>query len=517
MDVINKVCLESNEDVKHKIYFLKDGAFQSLTMAEFDRQANVIAWHLRELGLGRGHRVGIMATNSIEWALLDVAVLKLGGVVAGLEVGRFDPRETIERYGLERLFMECPPADDSRCLAIGKVSEWAASARAMPPLPKRKAYEPNESCAIKFTSGSTGPPKAMEAKVAGINDSLNAVQQMFNHGAGDNILLFLRLALLQQRYWIYSGLTFGHDVTISSLQTVFELAQAAHPTVIMGVPGFFEDVQSQLKSSSNGRLEDLAERRSAIQTLFGGCVRYLWTGSAPARRALLDFYQDCGVPIYQGYGLNETCIVAKNYPGANRLGSVGRILPNVSVRFDDRGVLTVKSRNPIVTGYAWCDAGENDRMFLPSGEIVTQDVGYLDEDGYLYICGRADDLIVLSTGRNVLVNPVEEELRDDPNVHECLIYGHGKPFLTAVVSPFSETVDRASIENHIRAMNENRVPELNIRGLVISPVRFTVENGLLSSQLKPLRKEIFQYLASEIENVYQQAHNEVAWTGAYGS
>jgi long-subunit acyl-CoA synthetase (AMP-forming) len=275
----------------------------------------------------------------------------------------------------------------------------------------------------------------------------------------------------------------------------------------MGVPGFFEEVKRTLETENAG-LEDRAVRKQAIQSEFGGRIRYLWTGSAPASRALLEFYNDCGVPLYQGYGLNETCIVAKNCPIANRVGSVGKVLPNKTVRFDDRGVLIVGSSNPIIRRYSWCSAGDNERMFLPSGEVVTHDVGYLDDDGYLYILGRVDDVIVLSTGRNILVGPIEEHVRDAPEVHDCVLYGHGKPFLTAVVSAASARFDRARIESHIRNLNTTLFPEQQIRGLVISPEQFSIDNGLLTSQFKPIRKEIYARLAREIGVVYEESGGE---------
>jgi long-chain acyl-CoA synthetase len=517
MDVINTLSLTANTDTRHRIYFQQDGERRSLTLAELDGRAMAVASRLRELGVGKGDRVGIMSANRIEWVMLDLAVLKLGGVVAGYDAGRFDAAATIERYGLRLMFVEHPEGNDSRVYGMDDVRVWAEGAQERTlTLPAHDGYQPDDICAIKFTSGSTGPPKGMEATVAGINDSLTSVQEMFQHGDDDNILIFLRLAQLQQRYWHYSALAFGHDHTLTSLDHVLPVAQAVHPTVIMGVPGFFEDVKRQLEAVADYAPDDLEARRQAIQSLFGGRIRYLWTGSAPSSGVSLSYFNDCGVPLYQGYGLNETCIIAKNCPGANRLGSVGKVLPNKTVRFDEDGVLIVGSRNPIIKRYSWCAPGANERLFLPTGEIITHDLAYLDEDNYLYILGRVDDLIVLSTGRNILVAIIEERIRNHPAVHECVLYGHGKPFLTALVSPASDPADREAIEGHIRATNETLFPEQKIRGLVISPERFSIENELLTSQFKPIRREIHARLAPEIEAVYEKGGEGVFWMGAYG-
>ena len=87
---------------------------------------------------------------------------------------------------------------------------------------------------------------------------------------------------------------------------------------------------------------------------------------------------------------------------------MGKVLPNKAVRFDEDGILIVASRHPINCRYTWCDPGINEKSFLPSAEVKTWDVGHLDEDGFLYIHGRVDDIVTVTNGRNVLVRAIEE-------------------------------------------------------------------------------------------------------------
>jgi len=498
-DYVNRIALQPNRDSAHRIRFRRGGRLESMTLAEVDRRAASIATRLRARGIGRGDRVGVMARNRIEWVLLDLAILKLGGVTTGFDAARFDAAAALQRYGLHHIFVEgAVPDHDGRIVSMDEIHEWLDGPELE--LPAHDGYGPETICAIKFTSGSTGLPKGLETTAGSINDSLTDVQEMFEHGPGDNILIFLRLALLQQRYWIYSALVNGHDATIANLDDMLVAAQEAHPTIIMGVPWFFEDVKRRLESAAD--LSDLAQRRSAIQSIFGGGVRYLWTGSAPAGRAVLDFYNDCGVPLYQGYGLNETCIVAKNHPRAHRIGSVGKVLPNVRVRFDSDGVLIVGRRHPVNTHFTWCAPGDNEKMFLPSGEVRTHDLAYLDGEGFLYVLGRVDDIVVLSSGRNVLVPPLEERIRAHPAVEQCVLYGTGKPFLTALISPAGDPVDAASIQEFIEEMNATLLAEQRIHGIVIAGEKFSIENGLLTSQFKPVRKEIARRFAAELADVY---------------
>lgn len=496
-DVINTIALHRNSDTRHRLHYLEDGALCSITLAELDARAISVALRLRELGIRPGGRVGIIAPNSLEWVLLDLAVLKLGAVTAGFAPGRFDPDELVDSFGLAVLFTPGAGAEGPvRDLAV--IADWARGTdpAAREHVPLHRGYDPADICAIKFTSGSTGMPKGLEATVASLNSSLNAVQEMFAHGDGDNLLTFLGNWLVQQRYWIYSALVFGHDVTIVPLVRAAEAARRAAPTVIMGVPGFYEEVRSRLVASG------VPVDRDVIQRELGGRIRYLWTGSAPASSTMLEFFNHNGVPLYEGYGLSETCIVSKNHPGAFRLGSVGKVLPDKTVRFDADGVLIVGGKHPINTRYTWSAPGANEKMFLPTGEVKTYDLGYVDEDGFLFVQGRVDDVISVSSGYGVLSPLLEHKLREHPGVHQCVLYGNGRPFLSAVVSPAALGPDREDLGRFVTALNDTLLPEQRIHALVLAAEPFSFDNGLLTDQFKPKRTTIHTRYAAELEAIY---------------
>jgi len=477
---------------------------QSMTLAELDRQATSIAWHLKNIGLNPGDHIGILTKNSIEWVLLDLASIKLGTIISGFEVGRYDPIHVVQRYDLKLLLCDQPDLKIPKIISPETVRKWAENVddKKIKDIDIYDEYQLSDVVAIKFTSGSTGEPKGLGASVGSINDSIMAVQEMFQHRDTDNILIFLPLSLLQQRYWVYSALVYGHNVTIATLDSIFFIVHAVMPTVIMGVPAFFDSVKRQLEILSKNSNQSLVERCNAIQSLLGGHIRYLWTGSAPCNRATLDYFNDAGIPLFEGYGMNETCIVSKNYPGAHRIGSVGKVLPNKTVRFDDKGILIVGSRNPVNTRYSWSLPEDNERMFLQTGEVFTGDLGYLDEDNYLYIIGRSDDVIALNNGRKVHVSAIEERFKSYADIHECVIYGAGKPFLTALISPADNTVDKELIHNYVKMVNDMLPEENRIKGLVVAQEKFSIENNLLTSQFKPKRKEIYAYFLANIEEIY---------------
>ncbi|WP_426368077.1 AMP-binding protein [Streptomyces sp. E-08] len=521
VDVIGTIARGSCQDTRHRLHYRDGDEVRSLSLAEFDAAALRVAARLHTLGIRPRDRVGIMAPNRIEWVLLDLAVLKLGAVTAGIEPDRYEPAAVLAEFGLALLFTGDPLPGDSdpdsgAVRGIAQVREWAfgssgATSGSSGP-PPHPGYDPADICAVKQTSGSTGPPKGIEVTVASVNQSLAAVQEMFAHGDGDNLLVFLPVRFLQQRYWFYSALVHGHDVTLADRATAETTARAVSPTVVMGVPGFYEQLRARLEA--DGIPAGPADRGAAIQRALGGRVRYLWTGSAPAGRQVLRFFNDAGVPLYEGYGLNETCIVSKNHPGAFRLGSVGQVLPHKRIRFDEDGVLIVGSSAPVNTRYTWCAPGTSEKVFLPTGEVRTYDVGHVDEDGFLYIDGRVDDIVTLSGALNVLVPLVEERVRELPGVHDCAVFGDGRPYLTVVISPAasSGSVDRTGgrrrhqeeLARGLAKLNDELRYEQRVYAAVVAEEPFSIDNGLLNAQYKLVRARIGARYARDLERVYDQ-------------
>ncbi|MFJ4503139.1 AMP-binding protein [Streptomyces sp. NPDC088864] len=474
-----------------RISFARLDGTETLGLPELYERAGRLAGRLRERGVGPGDRIGILAANSLEWVLLDLAALRLKAQTAGFEPGKFDPADDLTgRYGLTLLFTDraagvpgAVPMSEVRAL-----SEPDGEA-AGPPAPAPVTWGPREVTTIKFTSGSTGTPKGLGATAGSIDSSLAAVQQMFGHAPGDDLFVFLPLSLLQQRYWVYSALAHGHDVTISTYEAAFAAMRRVRPTVVMGVPAFYETARRQVESRvrrSGGTLTP----QEAARRLFGDRVRYLWTGSAPADAAMLRFFTDAGLPIYEGYGLNETCIVAKNHPGASREGSVGRVLPGKEVLLDADGVVSVRSEHPVGYGYAFAEPGASERVFGPDGTVRTGDLGHIDEDGFLFIRGRADDVIVLDNGKKVVVRPIEEHMRASPAVAECVLFCPTQTDLVAVVSPAALPADPDAVRAQLALTNAAFGRDERISRVVIADEPFSIDNDLLTSQYKPKRPRI---------------------------
>jgi long-subunit acyl-CoA synthetase (AMP-forming) len=462
------------------------GTRQILPLTEFYDRARAVAGTLLRNGISEGDRIGVLAANCLEWALLDLAALMIKVQTAGFEPGKFAPgADLVDRYGLSLLYTDAAIPGDAppAVMPIARICDYA---REQPAQLHPTEYGLGECTTVKFTSGSTGVPKGLEATVGSINSSLSAVQGVFAHQAGDNLLVFLPLSLLQQRYWLYSALRWGHDITITTYQSVFAVMPAVQPTVVMGVPAFFDAARRHIESA----VTDGCDTATAAARLFGTRIRYLWTGSAPADLATLRFFNGAGLPIFEGYGLNETCIATKNHPGACREGSVGQPLPGKEIIIGADGVVCVRSDHPVNTGYSYAAPGESERVFRPGGVVRTGDLGRCDEDGFLYILGRADDVIVLDNGKKIIVRPVEARFRATGTVAECVLFCLDQIELVAVVSPRAGPVDIPAIATALGAVNAAGEPDERIARVIVADEPFSIGNGLLTSQFKPIRDRI---------------------------
>ncbi|MFJ5552118.1 AMP-binding protein [Streptomyces sp. NPDC093225] len=490
---------------------------RTIALTELYERAGRLAVRLRERGVGRGSRIGVLAANSLEWVLLDLAALRLKAETAGLEPGKFAPSAALmDAYDLDLLFTDQdaagvpgavptadvwdltePGADEGG--PEGTLPEGPQQAGPPPAGPPPVTWAPGDVTTIKFTSGSTGVPKGLGATAGSIDSSLAAVQQIFGHGPEDHLFVFLPLSLLQQRYWVYSALLHGHDLTISTYEAAFAALRRTRPTVVMGVPAFFETARRQIEARHR-RAADGTPVSDTAKVLFGDRIRYLWTGSAPASGDVHRFYAEAGLPLYEGYGMNETCIVTKNHPGAHREGSVGKVLPGKEVLIDPDGVIHVRSTHPVNTRYLYARPGDSEKVFAPDGTVRTGDLGHLDEDGFLFVHGRADDVIVLDNGKKVVVRPVEELMKADPAIDECVLFSPTQTDLVAVVSPAAVPADHDAIAARLAAVNAATAADEHISRVVVADEPFTIDNDLLTSQYKPKRPQIRAAYATQLLN-----------------
>jgi long-chain acyl-CoA synthetase len=253
-----------------------------------------------------------------------------------------------------------------------------------------------------------------------------------------------------------------------------------------------------------------------IRARFGGRLKYAISGSATLGRDVAEFVDALGIAVYEGYGLTETSpIVTANYPGARKLGSVGRVLPGVRVEIDTsvgsdgrEGEIIVYGPN-VMQGYHHRDA-ETREAFAPDGGLRTGDLGYFDEEGFLYVSGRIKEQYKLQNGKYVMPSPVEELYKLSPFIANIMIYGDNRAANVALVVPDEAAVRAWAKEREIE-LGEDLGRDARVRDLITGELErqgtelrgyekpvdfaligedFTVDNGLLTPTLKLKRREI---------------------------
>ena len=280
---------------------------------------------------------------------------------------------------------------------------------------------------IIFTSGTTGKPKGVCLRGAQVLASVAALAQASGAASSDRYLSVLPSALLlEQIAGTYLPLSVGAMICVSTgggaQQGDFgaSLARAAEqtkPTATVIVPELLGAWLRELQVSG----------QRAPQSL-----RLVAVGGAPVSRTFADAAWEQGLPIYEGYGLSEcSSVVALNTPAARRPGTAGKPLPNVQLTLEN-GEIVVQGPT-LMDGYI----GET----LRQGPWHTGDLGRFDEDGFLWVSGRKDNVIVTAAGRNINPEWVEEQLTTDTRIKRCVVVEHESE-LVALVIPHDSTLCR---------------------------------------------------------------------------
>jgi long-chain acyl-CoA synthetase len=333
---------------------------------------------------------------------------------------------------------------------------------------------------IIYTSGTTGEPKGV--MLTHSNLSSNSVDSASGHRLlpSDVALEFLPLAHVYERTAAYSYICSG--VAIAYLERIEDVPQAlleVHPTLAAAVPRFFEKIYANIlekghresdvkrsifdwalrvaeesvpwraygKSASSGlklrwRIADALVFSKIREGLGGGSQRFS-AGGAPLAPELAEFFWSVGITIHQGYGLTETSpVVTANTPTANKIGTVGRPIPNVQVKIAEDGEILVKGPN-VMQGYYHKPEATRE-VFTSDGWFRTGDIGRLDEDGYLIITDRKKELLKTAAGKFVAPAPIENTLKTSPYMTNAIVVGDTRKFVSVLIVPNFANIEVAA-------------------------------------------------------------------------
>jgi len=557
---------------------------------------------LAALGLVPGDRAAILAENRPEWLLADLACLSTGlvdvpiyptnpaGEVeallarSGAKVlfvstaeqwrrvaplaGRLPALRHVFRFDDDGDFGAAPPLAFSALAAVSSAGDGSHPSARPPEIERRlRAIGREDLATVLYTSGTTGEPKGVMLTHGNLLANCEAVLAHVDVGPGDKTLSFLPLThSFERTAGHYAILMAGGEIAYATApETVAAEIREVRPTVVLGVPRFYEKVHARIlgalerapryrrrlfdfalrvadeaaacrAASRNGhglpmklrfRLE-LAERLvfSLLRRRMGGRLRFFVSGGAPLDAEIVRFFAKVGVPLLEGYGLTETApIVACNRPGRVKPGSVGEPLPGVEVGIAEDGEILVRGPN-VMRGYLDQEE-ETSQVLSADGTFRTGDVGHLDADGFLFVTDRKKDLIIGSGGKNVAPARIERLLKRHRAIADVCLVGDRRPYLVALVvldetalkpmvserglawtsrdEMLAHAQVREIVVEAVSRANDEVAPPERVRRVALLREPFSVQNQELTPTLKVRRRVVEQRYRAVIDRLYAPA------------
>jgi long-chain acyl-CoA synthetase len=470
------------------------GGWQPLSSDQIYQRVHTLSEAFLSWGAKKGDRIGLIAENRWEWAVADFAILAINAVNvpiyptltgdqiavlladAGCRIAIVSTRQQFDklnavrsRTSLDHILMMDAQAPDG-AIGFSKIMAGADDAG-----PYRdpvfdalvRSVLPSDLATLIYTSGTTGEPKGVMLTHANIATNQNLAAREFNFNRTDACISFLPLSHITARALDY--VMYNHQAQVAYCSQFDKLPQAmkeVRPTVFVGVPRVYEKIRQAVEQKSSaspikkrmlhwalnvgGHHHDtvyggshpssffwkIANKLvySKVREAFGGRVRIWVSGGAPLGIDTAKWFASAGIAVWEGYGLTETSpVIALNNSEHHRMGSVGKPLENLDLKFAEDGELLVRGPS-IFVGY-WQKPEANDECFDAEGFFRTGDIARFDDDGFLYITDRKKELLKTSGGKLVAPQPIENRLKNSVMVAQCALVGDKHKFIAALISP----------------------------------------------------------------------------------
>ncbi|AQZ64920.1 Long-chain-fatty-acid--CoA ligase [[Actinomadura] parvosata subsp. kistnae] len=534
-----------------------------VTAAEFRDQVVEVAKGLIAAGVEHGDRVALMSRTRYEWTLVDYAIWAVGAVTvpiyetSSVEQVRWILHDSdakaafVELDGHEEAVREAAPELKAIWRVDGTLETGDVTAADVEE--RRKQVTSADLATVVYTSGTTGRPKGCRIThdnllFTALNVLRGPLEPLFAR-KDPAALLFLPLAHIFARMiqvvLIEAGAIMAHT---PNMKNVAPDLQDFKPTFLLGVPRVFEKVYNSAeqkaisggkgkifaravdvavawsKAESTGgaplglRLQRAVFDRlvySKLRAATGGRLSAAVCGGSALGERLGHFFRGVGIEVFEGYGLTETSApLSVNMPGANKIGTVGKPLPGVTLHIGDDGEILAKGRN-VFHGY-WKNDEATADVIDPEGWFHTGDIGELDADGYLRITGRKKEILVTAAGKNVAPGPLEDALRAHPLISQAMIVGDGRPFVAALITLDPEALPagakvaelrgdpkvQAEIQAAVDRANQSVSKAEQIKKFLILDGDITEESGHLTPTLKVKRSLVMRDFAKDIDDLY---------------
>ena len=547
-DMLNKSGEKYGEKIAYKIKIEKD-KYKTYTHKEIRQMINYLGTRLINLGL-KNKRIAVIGENRYEWEIAYLSVVCGTGIVIPLDksLPQNELENVIERSGVDAIFFSEKYKDSLKTIVgkgIGNLktlismdlmhhedgiyaqSELINEGKNLVENGDRKFLDAkidSEKMSIMlFTSGTTSASKIVALSHKNLVSNLMDIASVLDINSSDVFLSFLPLHHVFECTvgFLFSLYVGAETVFCDGIRYIVENLKEYKISVMASVPAIYErifkiirreiaesdDLENILENEEkykNSSMEEKKEVFKNIHDMLGGNIKLLISGAASLDKEIEEKYRNLGLNLVQGYGLTETSpVIGIGTKKCYKIGSIGKTVPSVEAKVvncnkEGIGELIVKGPN-IMLGYYEDEIAT--KKAIIDGWFYTGDLARIDEDGYIFICGRKKNVIVLKNGKNIYPEEMENLINKIEGVEESFIYGKPLSSDKENIKIYAKIVyDEKVVKNAYKVQSEqeihnkiaNKIKEINslmpkykaIRGFSLTkePLIKTTTNKLKRQQ-----------------------------------
>ena len=567
MNNLNEIFESQKNKLRDKSLFWhkENGNWVSISWNEAGRQINILSEFLKTIEINKGDRVSIISKNSPFWCISDLAIMKIGAITVPAYT---TSNENELLYLLNHSESKLALLDEEAYLKIKKIKKKLIFTKKFILLENLKSTEnksffiyhkdilnkkivthyqklnidykisKNDTACIIYTSGTSANPKGVMLSHNSIKSNIEGAK-IYLDDIKINNHKFLSILPLSHAYERTGGfllpIYIGGEIYFSNNRDqLLNDLQFVNPTLMVAVPRLYDVLLKKISNSiksKNKIIKYLFEKnlilgnkkykneslnvkdkfldfiidltiRKKIKKIFGKNLMAFVSGGAALKQNAAIFFFSMGIKILQGYGQTEYSPIISITPfNKIKLDKVGKAIHLTEIKLSKDKEILVRGKS-LMQGY-WKDKKSTDKTII-NGWLHTGDLGLFDDENYLKILGRKNEMIVNSGGENIAPAPLEDLFLSYDEIDQIMIYGHEKPYLVALVYPSEEIKENKKLVRKIfDEVNNNLSLTKKIRKFYLIKNPFSIESSELTPTLKIKRRIVEKNYHKELQSLYK--------------
>ena len=567
MNNLNEIFESQKNKLRDKSLFWhkENGNWVSISWNEAGRQINILSEFLKKIEINKGDRVSIISKNSPFWCIADLAIMKIGAITVPAYT---TSNENELLYLLNHSESKLALLDEEAYLKIKKIKKKLIFTKKFILLENLKSTEnksffiyhkdilnkkiitnsqetnidykisKDDTACIIYTSGTSANPKGVMLSHNSIKSNIEGAK-IYLDDIKINNHKFLSILPLSHAYERTGGfllpIYIGGEIFFSNNRDqLLNDLQFVNPTLMVAVPRLYDVLLKKISNSIKSKNKiikylfeknlilgnkkyknenlDLKDKfldfiieltiRKKIKKIFGKNLMAFVSGGAALKQNAAIFFFSMGIKILQGYGQTEYSPIISITPfNKIKLDKVGKAIHLTEIKLSKDKEILVRGKS-LMQGY-WKDKKSTDKTII-NGWLHTGDLGLFDDENYLKILGRKNEMIVNSGGENIAPAPLEDLFLSYDEIDQIMIYGHEKPYLVALVYPSEEIKKNKKLVRKIfDEVNKNLSLTKKIRKFYLIKNPFSIESSELTPTLKMKRRIIEKNYHKELQSLYK--------------